>query len=73
MICFAISGPIYKEKEQEKAIKQTEHYLAENYQDLKYEIQSIDSSTDFKHYGYFKHNITVQNAEMNYVFQEKSI
>ena len=64
-----ILSPIYKEKEQEKAIKQTEYYLAENYQDLKYEIQSIDSSTDFKHYGYFKHAITVQNTETKEKFE----
>ena len=31
-----IKSPIYKEKKQEEAIKNTELYLAENYQDLNY-------------------------------------
>ncbi|WP_058306297.1 hypothetical protein [Gracilibacillus massiliensis] len=55
-------------KEQDEAIRQTEHYLAENYHDINYEIQNISSSTDFKHYGYFEHEVTVQNIDTNETF-----
>ncbi|SHN24624.1 hypothetical protein [Gracilibacillus kekensis] len=59
---------ILNNKEQDEAIRQTKHYLAENYQDMNYEIQTISSSTDFKHYGYFEHGITVQNMDTNESF-----
>ena len=63
-----IKSPIYKEKKQEEAIKNTELYLAENYQDMNYESQNVDSSTDFGHYGYFEHAVTVQNKETKETF-----
>ena len=64
-VLIYIKSPIYKEKEQQKAIKQTEQYLTETYQDLNYEILSVDSS---RHYGYFEHAVTVQNTETNETF-----
>ncbi|MFC7686324.1 hypothetical protein [Ureibacillus sp. GCM10028918] len=57
------------EKEQQEAIKQTQHYLAENYQNMKYDIQDISSSTDFKHYGYFEHAVTVQDINTKETFE----
>ncbi len=54
--------------EREEAISQTQHYLEENYQDLKFDIKEISSSTDFKHYGYFEHAVTVQNIDTKETF-----
>lgn len=59
---------ILNKKEQDEAIRQTQHYIAKNYQDMKYEIQTVSSSTDFKHYGYFEHEVTVQNMDTNETF-----
>ena len=61
-----ILSPIYDEKKKEEAIKQTEFYLAENYQDLNYEILSVESSS---HYGYFEHAVKVQNTETQETFE----
>ena len=66
VVLVYIKSPIYKEKKQEEAIKQTELYLAENYQDLNYEILSVESSS---HYGYFEHAVTVLNNETKETFE----
>ena len=68
VICFLVGitikiYPLLNERAQEQAVKQTEHYLAENYPQLKYEIQGVDSDTNYGHYGYFKHAVTVKNTE----------
>ena len=65
VVLVYIKSPIYKEKKQEEAIKHTELYLAENYQDLNYEILSVDTSS---HYGYFEHAVTVLNNETKETF-----
>lgn len=67
VLAFKINGILYK-KDQDEAIKQTQHYLAENYQDISYEIQDISSSNDFKHYGYFEHGVTVENTNTKDTF-----
>jgi hypothetical protein len=66
-LVFKMNG-ILKDKEQDEAVRQTQQYLAETYQELNDEIQSISSSTDFKHYGYFEHAVTVQNVDTNDTF-----
>lgn len=67
VLAFKIND-ILNKKEQDEAVRQTHDYLAKNYQDLDYEIQNISSSTDFKHYGYFEHGVTVQNTDTNETF-----
>lgn len=68
VICFLVGitikiNSLINDRAQEQAVKQTEHYLAENYPQLKYEIQGVDSDTDYGHHGNFKHAVTVQNTE----------
>ncbi|MGN7476290.1 hypothetical protein ACTHOQ_00430 [Solibacillus silvestris] len=67
LIIFKTSG-FLAEKEQKEAIRHTESYLAKNYKDMKYEIVSVDSTTDYGHYGYFEHAVTVLNKETDKTF-----
>lgn len=62
------TNEILNNKEQDEVIRQTQHYLAENYQAMNYDIQKISSSTDFKHYGYFEHAVTVKNIDTKKTF-----
>ncbi|SOC06105.1 hypothetical protein SAMN05880501_104188 [Ureibacillus xyleni] len=56
-----IINNILKDLEKKEALKQTRHYLAQNYPNMEYNLLEISSSTHFKHYGYFEHAVTVQN------------
>lgn len=56
------------EKDVERAVEHTRDYLEQNYPVWDYEILGVDSSTDFRHYGYFEHAVKVQNKETNEIF-----
>lgn len=58
----------FHERAQQEAIEHTKNYLDKNYPDITYEILDVDSSTNFKHYGYFEHAVKVQNTETNEIF-----
>lgn len=56
-------------RDQKQAIEHTEHYLATYYPELNYEILGISSSTNFKHYGYFEHSLSVRDADKLEIFE----
>ncbi|MER2106587.1 MAG: hypothetical protein ABS949_06585 [Solibacillus sp.] len=59
----------FNAREQKQAIVHTEHYLAEHYPELNYEILGVYTSTEFKHYGYFKHSVSVRDADKIDIFE----